>query len=692
MSLRWVAVVASLAALTAGAPSPKSLKSDLSILINNDLQGSSSPSSTSGVIVLGRRSFSYEEALAGCQALGESLWSPDLKTASIQPNLDYLKYQGRISDSTAFWIAADSTNTSRVISSSGDVSSAKSASGRLPALCTQTAPYSTQSSQDTSAKWQVSVDANNQTLTGFRDRLSFRFLGIRYAPQPKRFTYSVPFEGSGESASALSYGSQCVQGSDTGSEDCLFLNIWTGYLPNPGCSLHLDKKKLKPVAFWIHGGAFTGGTANDNTFDGGNIVSRGDVVLVAINYRLTTLGFLALQDGVTNGNFGLADQVNALDWVRENIHRFGGDPDRITIFGQSAGAGSVRALMASPKAAGKFAAAIPLSNLGGINYGTTYSQHYTIEQEVDVAADAILAATNCTDASSPSQVDCLRSVPAFTLSSLSTVARYVVVDGTYITSPQLDVTSSSHSPPLPVKIMMGIMHDDGAPFISYPTTTNETAYLSSQGFSVPDPKLFPIIPSSSGNATLDLYNTSSRLATDGIFRCVDQATVYAGITSGRFGPVYYYEFDRSYQTSGWPGTDVCNPPRTATHPDGDPSLPYFKCHSGELYYVFGNLARQGLPMRDGNDLPMEQFTLDTFSSFIRTYNPNPDKEYLKVRGYENTMTELDTAGLWEPATPENTMTMRVLDWPSKQGGFRELPQCDALGLGLDYYYTKGSTR
>lgn len=132
------------------------------------------------------------------------------------------------------------------------------------------------------------------------------------------------------------------------------------------------------------------GTANDPTTDGGNLASRGDVVVVGINYRLGTLGFLALKDGVTNGNFGLADQINALDWVRKNIKDFGGDPNKITIFGQSAGAGSVRALIASPKSIGKFAGAIPVSNLGGINYGTSYSKYYTIEEEMEVAGNAIL--------------------------------------------------------------------------------------------------------------------------------------------------------------------------------------------------------------------------------------------------------------------------------------------------------------
>ena len=622
------------------------------------------------MLLLSRRS--QADASAACEALGEQLWSPELKTSSIQPNLDYLVYQGRAERTTQFWIATLGEEP-RVISASGHVSPASSKLN-LPVLCTQSAPYSNDSVADTSAKWQVAVRSNNEDLTGFRDRLSFRFLGIRYAPQPERFTYSVPYTGSGGSVDATQFASQCMQGSGSGSEDCLFLNVWTSYLPKRGCKP--KKSTLKPVMFWIHGGAFTGGTGADSTFDGGNIVSRGDVVLVAINYRLTTLGFLALDDGVTNGNFGLADQINALDWVRAHIQDFGGDPDRITILGQSAGAGSVRAMMASPKAVGKFAGAIPLSNLGGINYGTTYSKYYTIKEEIDVAANAILNATNCSKAAS--QVDCLRALPASTILNAGTVARYIVVDGTYITSDELQLVG----PRLPFNLMMGLMRDDGAPFISYPTTTNESAYLSSAGFSIPPPDLFPI--PDGANQTLNLYNMSSRLATDGIFRCIDQATVYTGLQNGRFGPVYYYEFDRSYQTLGWPGTDVCNPPKTASHPYGDPSLPYFKCHSGELYYVFGNLARQGLPMRDENDLPFEQFALDSFSSFARTSNPNPDHGFLVARGYVNTIKELETAGVWVPATREQ-MTMRVLEWPSYQGPFRELPQCEAIDLPLTYY-------
>jgi carboxylesterase type B len=517
----------------------------------------------------------------------------------------------------------------------------------------------------------------------FRDRLSFRFLGIRYASQPQRFTYSTLFRGSGEAASALEYGSQCAQGTNTGTEDCLFLNVWTPYLPNPNSPAPI--KTLRPVAFWIHGGAFTSGTANDATFDGGNMASRGDMVVVAINYRLSTLGFLALRDGRTNGNFGLADQITALEWVREHIHTFGGDKNRITIFGQSAGAASVRALLASPKAEGKFASAIMLSNLGGINYGTTYSRYYTIDEEVAVAADAILAATNCTQTTS--QVDCLRSLPAHTLTSLSNPARYLVVDGTCLTTPELSLTG----PPSNINLMMGITRDDGAPFISYPSVYNltQSAYLASQGFSLSPSqlKLFPILPTT-GNATLDLFTSSSRLATDGIFRCVDQATAFSSVSGGRFPSVYYYEFNRTYQTTGWPGLEVCEPRKTPTHPHGDPvHTPYLRCHSGELYYVFGNLARQGLPLRDEGDLAFEQFVLDTFVSFMRGGNPNPDKTYLRARGYGNTLRMVEGDGEeWKPSTGGKKGVRRVLDWPrSVSTGFIEGEQCRALGLPLDYY-------
>ena len=147
------------------------------------------------------------------------------------------------------------------------------------------------------------------------------------------------------------------------SEDCLYLNVWTPAPGKPG-------KKL-PVAMWIHGGAYTGGWGYEPEFDGKVWAEKG-VVLVTINYRLGIFGFLNhpfLAEESPNhvsGNYGILDQVAALKWVHANIAAFGGDPDNITILGQSAGAGSVKTLVSSPLTGGLIKKAIIQSG-GGVN-------------------------------------------------------------------------------------------------------------------------------------------------------------------------------------------------------------------------------------------------------------------------------------------------------------------------------------
>ena len=212
------------------------------------------------------------------------------------------------------------------------------------------------------------------------------------------------FAGSG-TQTALAYGSECIQLPGEGEEDCLFLNIFTSYLPNTDVS-----DELRPVMFYIHGGAFVAGTGANPDYDGGNLASRGDVVVVTINYRLGVFGFLAL-DSSTPGNYGMADQVVALDWIRANIAAFGGDSNRITVFGQSAGANSVVSLLGSPEAIGKFAAAMPMSHIAGLGLlGDFYTTYSSIEDAAASAVSSVLGPTNCTSATS--QVDCLRSFDA----------------------------------------------------------------------------------------------------------------------------------------------------------------------------------------------------------------------------------------------------------------------------------------
>ena len=154
------------------------------------------------------------------------------------------------------------------------------------------------------------------------------------------------------------------------SEDCLFLNIWTPAAGNP-------QKKL-PVAMWVHGGAYTSGFGHEIEFDGEQWAKRG-VILVTINYRLGIYGFLAHpllsaeSPHRVSGNYGILDQLAAIKWIKRNISNFGGDPDNLMIFGQSAGAGSVQTLVASPLSAGLIQKAIIQSGGGlrGLGLGNT---------------------------------------------------------------------------------------------------------------------------------------------------------------------------------------------------------------------------------------------------------------------------------------------------------------------------------
>ncbi|MCQ2203538.1 MAG: carboxylesterase family protein [Bacteroidales bacterium] len=153
------------------------------------------------------------------------------------------------------------------------------------------------------------------------------------------------------------YGDEAPQ-----SEDCLYLNVYT---KAPG---KVDKKL--PVALWIHGGGYREGWGSEPEFDGQEWANK-DVVLVTINYRLGIFGFLthpaldAESPHGVSGNYGILDQIEALKWIRKNIEQFGGDPDNVTIFGQSAGAGSVKTVCESPLARGYFHKAVIMSG-GGI--------------------------------------------------------------------------------------------------------------------------------------------------------------------------------------------------------------------------------------------------------------------------------------------------------------------------------------
>jgi len=229
----------------------------------------------------------------------------------------------------------------------------------------------------------------------------FKFLGVPFAAPPVgeyRFRPAgevEPWEGVKE---AVKPASACLQNpyleptKVVGSEDCLYLNVFTR---------SLDPEAKKPVIVFIHGGAFVFGSSTNL---GGDYFMEEDVVLVTIQYRLNAFGFLTTEDKSSPGNYGLHDQLSALRWVQANIAQFGGDKDKVTIMGLSAGGASVHYLLLSPNADGLFHRAVSLSGSALAHWANLPKQGQT--------ARKLARNVNCPVDSSENLVKCLREKPA----------------------------------------------------------------------------------------------------------------------------------------------------------------------------------------------------------------------------------------------------------------------------------------
>ena len=219
--------------------------------------------------------------------------------------------------------------------------------------------YLTMDTADGDAQTDGIVRTTAGLVQGTNENGIYRYLGIPYAQATERFVPAeevTPWDGV---FTADTYGAMSPQGSISGmggsgdqsgtDNNCQNLNLWT-----PG----VNDGQTRPVMVWLHGGGFSSGTANEAQFDGENLSREGDVVVVSVNHRLNAFGFLDLSaygdKYQYSANVGILDIIDALEWVQENIAAFGGDPDNVTVFGQSGGGAKVLALMTSPYAEGLF--------------------------------------------------------------------------------------------------------------------------------------------------------------------------------------------------------------------------------------------------------------------------------------------------------------------------------------------------
>ncbi|MFE7134106.1 carboxylesterase/lipase family protein [Streptomyces sp. NPDC057638] len=205
--------------------------------------------------------------------------------------------------------------------------------------------------EETAATQQpLTVRLDTGLVRGSHDGENRIFSGVRYARPPVgalRWKDPVPPERWKGVAKATAPGHECAQfgGADgrqlSGAEDCLFVNVYTPRTPST---------TPRPVMVWLHGGGYTIGSGN--AYDAGRLAAQGDAVVVTVNYRLGVFGYFGLPGLAGAGGFGLADQIEALRWTQRNAAVFGGDRDNVTVFGNSAGAMSICALLTSPAARG----------------------------------------------------------------------------------------------------------------------------------------------------------------------------------------------------------------------------------------------------------------------------------------------------------------------------------------------------
>jgi para-nitrobenzyl esterase len=452
------------------------------------------------------------------------------------------------------------------------------------------------------------------------DRTVCAFKGVPYARPPVgplRWQPPLPPERWSGTRPADRFGPRCVQpnrpthavgyfGAEPESEDCLYLNVWTA-APTAG--------EKRPVMLWLHGGAFLVGSGSLPIFDGSALAQRG-AVMVTINYRLGRLGFLAHpelsaeQPYRASGNYGLLDQIAALRWVQANIAAFGGDPDRVTIFGQSAGSSSVSSLMASPLAKGLFHRAIGQS--GGAFFARILAPLDVAEQAGVTFARALGAST----------IDELRSKPvrevqfrrpnedgplketydAADPKGIDRATAWAVIDGYVHPDRVMNVFARGEQNDVP--LISGATADEGTtqPAISSVAEFQRRARADYGDMAEAFLARFP------AGTDAEAMIASRRVIGTRVFNWENWTWANMQRKTGR-SPVYFYHF----------GHVLPKPPFAGRGGDLERELGAF--HTGEIPYVLQTLDARDWPWR-GADRELSDVMARYWINFATSGNPN----------------------------------------------------------------------
>lgn len=377
------------------------------------------------------------------------------------------------------------------------------------------------------------------------------------------------------------------------SEDCLFLNVWT---PARTASDRL------PVMVWIHGGAFMGGHAGVPLYDGTRLAEKG-VVIVSIGYRLGAFGFLAHPDltrengGTGSGNYGIQDQIAALQWVRDNIARFGGDPGRVTIFGESAGAISVSILAASPAAKGLFHRVISESggNFGPPRVASEGGANLPLLRVAEANGQAFLARLGAAD------IAAARTLPAGILQAAVgpglTSGFSPVFDGDLLPGDQFELYAAKRFSDTP--ILVGTNSDEGSTFVPPGITSGAFVAFIRAGYGPHAASILAAYPHATDD---EAVRAAKDVIRDSLFAWPTWAWATLQSTHGT-GRAFLYYFDH----------------RTPQSPQG-------AAHAAEIAYVFRNIgAGGGTSGSDGLrpiDQAMSELMSDYWVNFAKAGDPN----------------------------------------------------------------------